>query len=142
MSSCPADLGIKMHTFVRDSSAAAIAGKRRMGKSALMDEVADALAGMQACNIIRIDRRFCDETGTHEPAKLAESIASALDPGVRNYVLVVDADAVPGWESVAESMSESAEFFYSMELCHQVPACARFVSLGALKEHGTMTADE
>ncbi|MGI5964270.1 MAG: hypothetical protein ACOX8L_00190 [Candidatus Methanomethylophilaceae archaeon] len=85
-------------------------GKRRSGVAALLDDVESEIGRMDTNpSVLRV--------------RPGDSIPETVDA---DYLLIEDVLNFPEWENaVAEAAKKPVEVIYGLELCHQVPACAR-----------------
>ncbi len=126
----------KLRMFLEDSHAKIITGPRRLGKTELLNILVTEIKDLSpSSNIIRLNKQTCPESTLRTYTELLKFVYSSLKEGQKNYIIVDDANITSNWEMIAEKITAEEkyeiEMYCGQDLCHQVPACIRWIRKNA-----------
>lgn len=126
----------KLRMFLEDPHAKIITGPRRFGKAELLDILVAEIKDLcPSSNIIRLNRHTCPESTLRNYTELLKLVYGSLREGQKNYIIVDDANTTSNWETIAEKIITEEryeiEMYCGQDLCHQVPACIRWIRKNA-----------
>ena len=135
MPSCssPTNSYTRIRPFLADPTAKILTGPRRLPKSKLLDEVIKEIREADAdANIIRISRNDAAEELLKQPDKLVSMLMKKLKSDVKNYLVIDEANQIYNLENLAQKIISQTtyeiEIYFGQDLCHQVPACFRWIA--------------